>query len=264
MARSSYLKQIAKRTTLGLPVLRPPFAPFGPPAPQSLAPALQTGTFKSPTRAASDAGRTRPETPTPRSDQATPERPPVSTGPKITPAPRPASVPPSPRQPASATPEIKPASRLRSQVSEPVRPEWKPSSPLKASGGTVAESEPVAERREEPPANSESTDRPSVVPQRSAAEDGTIAVKIETVRHSEFPRETILEPSGPPSITPKPLRPPAAASVHIGAIEVHIAPPTTPPDPVTPPRAQSHSVAHSLPTKPLSRGYLSTFGIRQG
>src|ERR1017187_7104340 len=75
MARSSYLKQIVKRTTLGLPVLRPPFAPFGPPAPQSLASGLQTDTFKTSTRAATDVSRTKPETPTPRSDQATPERP---------------------------------------------------------------------------------------------------------------------------------------------------------------------------------------------
>src|ERR1039457_1151087 len=75
MARSSYLKQIAKRTTLGLPVLRPLFAPFGPPAPQSLASGLQTDTFKTSTRAATDVSRTKPDTPTPRSDQATPERP---------------------------------------------------------------------------------------------------------------------------------------------------------------------------------------------
>ena len=39
MARHSYLRQIARRTTLGLPVLKPHFAAFGPPVPpQSFVP----------------------------------------------------------------------------------------------------------------------------------------------------------------------------------------------------------------------------------
>jgi hypothetical protein len=259
MARSSYLKQIAKRTTLGLPVLRPPFAPFGPPAPQSLASGLQTDTFKTSTRAATDVSRTRPETPTPRFDQATPERRPASTAPEITAAPQsPASVPHSRPQPESATPEITPAPRFSSPVSETMVPESHSSLPVRVPTGTVAESKPVVEGREAPPTSSELTNRSPVAPLRLTAEDGTAAVKIETVRHSEFPREPMLELSGPRPITQKP-----SPSVHIGAIEVHIAPPTPPPAPVPPPRAQARSAA-SLPTTALSRGYLSTFGIRQG
>jgi hypothetical protein len=265
MARSSYLKQIVKRTTLGLPVLRPPFAPFGPPAPQSLASGLQTDTFKTSTRAATDVSRTKPETPTPRSDQATPERPRALAAPEITPAPQPpASVPHSQRQPESTAPDITPAPRFSSPVSETRGPESHSSLPVRVPTGTVAESKPVVEEREAPPTSSELTNRPSVAPRRLTAEDGAAAVKIETVRHSEFPREPMLELSGPRPITQKPLRSPAASSVHIGAIEVHITPPAMPPAPVPPPRAQSQSAATSLPTTALSRGYLSTFGIRQG
>jgi hypothetical protein len=268
MARSSYLKQIAKRTTLGLPVLRPPFAPFGPPAPQSLASGLQTDTLKTSTRAATDVSRTRPETPTPRSDQATPERPRASTAPEITPAPQPpASVPHSQRQPESTAPEITPAPGFSSPVSETMGPESQSLLPVRVPTGTVAESKPVVEERKAPPTSSELTNRPpaapGMAPLRLTAEDGAVAVKIETVRHSEFPREPMLELSGPRPITQKPLPSPTAPSVHIGAIEVHIAPPTSPPAPVPPPRAQARSAA-SLPTTALSRGYLSTFGIRQG
>jgi len=265
MARSSYLKQIAKRTTLGLPVLRPPFAPFGPPASQSLAPALQTDTFKTATGAATDVSRTRPETPTPRSDQATPERPPALAASEITPAPQPpASVPHSQRQLASTAPEVTPAPRFRSPVSETMGPESQSLLPGRVPTGTVAESKPVVEGREAPPTSSELTNRPPDARRRLTAEDGTAAIKIETVSHSEFPREPMLEPSGPRPTTQKPLRSPTAASVHIGAIEVHIAPTTAPPAPVPPPSAQSRPAAASLPTTALSRGYISSFGLRQG
>ncbi len=264
MARLSYLKQIAKRTTLGLPVLRPPFAPFGPLASQSLAPALQTDTFKTATRAAADVSRTRPETPTPRCDQATPERPRALAAPEITPAPQPpASVPHSQRQPESTAPEITPAPRFSSPVSETMGPEPHSSLPVRVPTRAVAESKPVVEGREAPPTSSELTNRSPVAPLRLTAEDGAVAVKIESVRHSEFPREPMLELSGPRPITQKPSPSPTAPSVHIGAIEVHIAPPTPPPAPVPPPRTQARSAA-SLPTTALSRGYLSTFGIRQG
>ena len=264
MARSPYLKQIVKRTTLGLPVLRPPFAPFGPPAPQSLASGLQTDTFKTSTRAATDVSRTRPETPTPRADQATPERPPASTAPENTPVPQPpASVPHSQRQPASTAPEITPAPRFSSPVSATMGPESQSLLPVRVPTRAVAESKPVVEGREAPPTSSKLTNRSPVAPRRLTAEDGAAAVKIETVRHSEFPREPMLELSHPRPITQKPSPSPTAPSVHIGAIEVHIAPPTPPPAPVPPPRAQARSAA-SLPTTALSRGYLSTFGIRQG
>jgi hypothetical protein len=77
-----------------------------------------------------------------------------------------------------------------------------------------------------------------------------------------------------PSLEPLPAtRPPAPAdraepeqraTVHIGTVEIHVTPPV-PPRPPVPVQAQtSRPTPATTPATPLSRGYTSVFGLRQG
>lgn len=64
--------------------------------------------------------------------------------------------------------------------------------------------------------------------------------------------QTAIAPTPSPSLTPK------GNTVHIGSIDIHIVPPPTAPPKVTP------TVSKPVSTSSLSRGFTSSFGLRQG
>ena len=208
MARQFYLRQISGRTTLGLPVLRPRFAAFGPPVPPlSHAPSHEVPKNQSATDATFAYA---PKTVHWSSEEAL----------------------------------LKP----RVQSEEPLV------GPRAEHGPHVTD---IVARQKDTATLEAGALSPVMSQQVSAVDVKPADPKKEMAR--------LPEPPAAPSPAANPGRPwRKQPAVHIGVIQVNIAAPTSPtPQAPTPPPARPARVA-SPSSSALSRGYLSSYGLRQG
>jgi len=292
MAKSSYLGAIASRASADAPSLAPPrraapawSAERGPVA------SMEVETRR-PARARVLAqppeAQGSPRAPAPLESTSTdvaafviPGPSPVTAGDPIAAATRPVpafswpaperrgdSLEGEPRDPSASPPEP-PGPLTRQPPRPPARPEARaPASvdPMAAVGAAlhtamqwVAEPTPQTTTPRPSPASTAVRSPRSDVPPDERAESPGASPMEHRARVDALPRL-------PSELFPGNARPKAAEprSIHIGAIEVHVKPP---PPPASPPRREARHAAsgttNTTPT-PLSRGFASTLGLRQG
>lgn len=264
MARPSYLRQITKQSSLGLQVLKPPFAPFGPPQPSTIAfreqPLLPADVTLAEVKSSS-AGV---------SNQTTPEA---------------ARNVGANAAPSKVTESRRSSAHSLAPGAEAAAPDAEP--PVPASRGRqVREKSAAVNGPEQTPqavdpdrvASTRTTSRKINLKDRSAMSALSASVQVGDVgiRQVEeenpspplmvnWPEPKIPVPFMSPDLTPaRHRRTNPTTAVHIGSIEVHIAtqaPPCPIPPTVTVPEAQKPTL--SSPTSSLSRGYVCFFGLRQ-
>ncbi len=148
---------------------------------------------------------------------------------------QPILMPPTPSSPPSVQTIVEPfeATALQSQPPPPITrltPPVQPSFPVRSEA-----SPPVAQ------------------PLQTVLEPGSPSQQTHTNAMTEFLSQRSWPTQG--------AEPPQPSTVHIGSIEVHIVPPPAPPPPVT---TRVVTVAGKSGAAPiLSRGFISTFGLRQ-
>lgn len=119
---------------------------------------------------------------------------------------------------------------------------------------------PAAPARAAPPAQTPALQRTQAASPVATHENTPIG-RAEPIA-ARLPAEQRARPA-----LPQPPRTPSSRSIHIGTIEVHVEPPgsaAAPPLPIRREERRAPPAATGAPPAPLSRGFTSTIGLRQG